>query len=368
MQVMDCMSAGTRSTINASTASRTSLQHRCMDSIHKERHCEECVFFAGHMCGDGLGTATFINFHGPDVKCDADGSPSCTEPIFGHNCTAYDGTIGIWFDTSIRTIPALILEGHLSRLGFSGITHIMEDLLIMMPADGGDRPALALSFFEDLLYIGGNLTVDVNAKGAGSSRNVMSRRFDLSSLWKVSHIGGGLRLRNKRLRDLSMFRALTCVGRAVRSGQINASGLACKSSSNCRAHGRLVLSGNAELQSYNGLQSLISVTRSVSDVSGVALVNISAISRLAHCTNGVPRPTHVKISVAACPGAMLRTWSHVCSYISSRSCPRTQIHPSPSPGPPTWIPPSHGPPGPRPPPPGRRPLSPPPPTTVKVRR
>jgi hypothetical protein len=62
------------------------------------------------MCGDGAGTATFIDFNGPDVNCIADGSPLCSEPIFGVACTAYDGSIGIWFGTGIHEIPVNVLN------------------------------------------------------------------------------------------------------------------------------------------------------------------------------------------------------------------------------------------------------------------
>jgi hypothetical protein len=286
------------------------------------------------MCGDGPGTATFIDFDGPGVTCTADGSPLCSRQIFEGDCTAYNGSIGIWFGPNIQDIPAFALKAHLSRLGLSGLTHILEDLLLMLPPGPGDAPGLVLSLFEDLAYIGGTLTVDIN-NNATISPQTSSRRFELLTLHKVSHIGGNLNLLNTRLQDLSIFGALTCVGRAPGYGRSSASALPC-SSGECHKDGQIALSGNRELVSYNGLQSLRSVTRSIKDVEGGALMDISPVSRLAHCTDGVEVTTRVRISVAACPGMRLGTWSHVCSYISSQKCPHdspTQPPPLPPPSP-----------------------------------
>jgi hypothetical protein len=353
--------------------------------------------FAGRICGDGPGTATFIDINGPAANCTADGSPSCSRPIFFDDCIAYNGTIGIWFGSSVQDIPTLALKGHLSRLGFNRITHIFEDLLLMLPPGAGEAPALVLSLFEDLIYIGGTLTLNVNSNGRTGQQ--ISRRLTLSTLHKVSHIGGNLNIQNTRLQDLSIFGALKCVGRAVRYQKSISSALVCTSDS-CHTDGQVVLSGNAELVSYNGIQSLMSVTRSIRDVDGATLMDIAAVGRLAHCTDGAQTNARVRIRLASCPGATLRTWAHVCSYISSRMCPleqppqlplnppgpisagppplpppRVQSPPLPSPGPPPSLvrppqlpPPSvkspsppRGPPGVRPPPPGPPPLRPPPP-------
>jgi hypothetical protein len=181
----------------------------------------------------------------------ADGSPFCSEPIFGLNCRVYNGSIGIWFGTYIHDIPPLVLKGHLSRLGLIGITDILQDLLLMMPADAGDAPPLVLSLFEDLTYIGGTLTMDVNSNGSEGLR--ISRQFALSSLQKVSHIGGNLNLRNTRLQDLSVFGALQCVGRALSNKSPAARWPSC-TSTKCHTDGQIVLSENAQLLSYNGLQ------------------------------------------------------------------------------------------------------------------
>jgi hypothetical protein len=254
---------------------------------------------AGYMCGDGPGTATFINFDGPDLTCVADGSPRCTTPIFTTSCIAYSGSIGIWFGRDIRDIPDLALKGHLSKLGLSGITHITEDLILMLPAGPADAPALALSIFEDLVYIGGTLTVDTNTGDPASP--LMGRHYSLSALQKVSHIGGNLVLRNTRMHDMSIFGALTCVGQAARRDTSAANTSAC-SSINCHKDGIVVLSGNAELASYNGMQSLTSVTRSFSDVDSTSLMDISAVAQLGHCPDLPQGNTRVRISVAACPG------------------------------------------------------------------
>jgi hypothetical protein len=297
---------------NAQQAAIKFLYIPITDLTSQSNSPEWSCAFAGHMCGDGPGTATFIDFDGPGIDCTADGSPVCAEPIFGVNCTAYNGTIGIWFGSSTHEIPALVLRSHLARLGLSGITHILEDFLVMLPAGPADAPALAFSLFEDLTYIGGTLTVDVNTKGAPEL--LISRHFSLSSLQKVSHIGGNLHLRNTRLQDLSIFGALTCVGRALGYGTSHATAPAC-SSMDCHTDGRVVLSRNPELVSYNGMQSLTSVTRSISDLDGETLMDISALAQLAHCNDGSQITPRVRISVAACPGSPLTTWSHVCSYI-----------------------------------------------------
>jgi hypothetical protein len=168
--------------------------------------------------------------------------------------------------------------------------------------------------------------VDLNSNGSPGLQ--MTRQFALSSFQKVSHIGGNLNICNTRLQDLSIFGVLTCVGRAVRHGGSTINSPIC-SNKDCHTDGQIVLAGNAELVSYNGLQSLRSVTRSIRGVSGAALTDISAVKRLANCTAGVHVPTHVRISVAACPGVVLTTWSQVCSYISSRECPPHPKAPSP---------------------------------------
>jgi hypothetical protein len=289
------------------------------------------------MCGDGPGTATFIDFDGPDVTCTADGSPLCNAPIFGVDCTAYNGTISISLGRFISVTTPQALTSHMSRLGLSGITHIFQDLLLVLPAGGDDDPALVLSLFDELIYIGGTLAVDVQTSGFTSRQ--ISRQFVLSSLQKVSHIGGNLNICNTRLKDLSMFGALTCVGRALGSRRSDLAYAACPSS-NCHTNGQILLSGNAELATLNGLQLLRSVTRSImnrdgsggSDLSAVtrssdgdasALMDISAISRLGHCTAGAQISTRVRITAAACPGATFRTWPQVCTYISSKKCPST---------------------------------------------
>ncbi len=76
----------------------------------------------------------------PNVNCRADGSPRCSEPIFAVNCTVYNGTIGMWFGADIRDIPPLVLKDHLAGLGLHGLTHILEDLLIMLPVGDVEAP------------------------------------------------------------------------------------------------------------------------------------------------------------------------------------------------------------------------------------
>jgi hypothetical protein len=297
---------------------------------------------AGRVCDDGPGTATFIEFNGPDVTCVADGSPHCMESIFGLNCIAYNGTIGIWFGTDIHELTSQVLQGHLSRLGLDRITHILEDLTLMMPPGGGEASTLVMSFFEDLMYIGGNLTVDVNS--IGTALPPVTRHFKLSSLHKLSHIGGNLILRNTRLPDLSTFGTLTCVGRALRLSTSTEMSTTCFSDK-CHADGQIVLSGNAELLSYNGLDLLTSVTRSITDIDASALMDISALTRLGRCTDGAKINTRVGISVAACPEVIMTTSAHVCQYISSKKClPLNPPYagppssPSPPPVPPPAVP------------------------------
>jgi hypothetical protein len=238
------------------------------------------------------------------------------------DCAAYSGSIGIWFGPDIADIPPQVLKGHLSRLGLSGITHISEDFLLMLPPDVAEASPLVLSLFEDLTYIGGALTVDVNTNGILGMQ--ISRHFDLSSLQKVSHVGGNLNIRNTRLNDLSIFNALTCVGHE--HGRKKALSAACSSSS-CHTNGQLALSGNPVMASYNGLQSLRSVTRSIIDTDGAALVDLSALAQLGHCKAGSQVSTRVRFNVVACPHDTLTTWAHVCSYISSKKCPHEPTDP-----------------------------------------
>jgi hypothetical protein len=49
----------------------------------------------------------------------------------------------------------------------------------MLPGGTGDAPSLQLSFLEDRIYVGGNLTVDVNSRENAS--HPITRPFTLST-------------------------------------------------------------------------------------------------------------------------------------------------------------------------------------------